>query len=40
MSIAGFLSIYELTAWFHNIPNDACLSFADGDDGDLPVFLD
>jgi hypothetical protein len=33
-------SLYQILAMFHNVPNDAVASFLDGDDSDLPVFLD
>jgi hypothetical protein len=40
MLIADISSIYEVLAWFHNTPNEALLSFVDGDDADLPIVLD
>ena len=36
----AFSLMYDVVALFHNVPNDALLSFADGDDSDLPILLD
>jgi hypothetical protein len=36
----AFSLMYDVVATFHNIPNDALLSFVDGDDADLPIVLD
>jgi hypothetical protein len=35
----GFWFVYDVIARFHDIPN-TMLSFADGDDLDLSIFLD
>ena len=32
--------LHDTIANFHNVPNEAVGGFADGDDIDLPVFLD
>ena len=36
----AFALFHDIVANVHNIPNDAWLSFADGDDLDLPILLD
>ncbi len=33
-------SLYEVLASFHFIPTDSVASFLDGEDTDLPIFLD
>ena len=40
MFIAWAFSIYDIIADYHNIPNGWPVSFADGDDADLPIALD
>ena len=32
--------VHDVLAFYHYVPNGAVASFADGDDTDLPIFLD
>jgi hypothetical protein len=40
MVLALIASLYDMIQSFHGVPNGDAVGFAEGDDLDLPIFLD